>query len=262
MAEKKSLKQEAAKEGAPIWIISFADMMSLLMSFMVAMVAMSELKTNTKLKEVVLSFQTAVGYRGGGWLARPSPAPAGMSFEEQVKQLIQAFKQQQRLKGNEGNTREPGIEGDRPSVTTIREGLQYVIGGAVCFESGRTQLLETARRQLDAFAEVVQGMNNKIRISGHTARIGPEQYAPFAGLGDLAYARAKAVKEYLISRGIREERMTVESCADHEPLAGQAYDATSRARNDRVALVVTESLVEDYQGEPASSRPTLLDEGS
>jgi len=257
--KKKSLKQHAAQEGAPIWIISFADMMSLLMSFMVAMLSMSELRQGKKLEQVVKSFRLAVGYSGGGWRAGGSPS-TNLSVEEQVWQLNEALKKQ-RLNLQTGNSKELGIEGDNPSVTTVREGLEYTIGGQVSFEIGKAQLLDSAKRQLDIFSEVIQGMNNKIRIRGHSSRIPAQLYQPYESLDDLSYARALAVKDYLVNHlQIRPERITVEACGDNEPLRSQAYDNLSRAVNDRVSIIVTENLVNDYQGLPVADSTTILDE--
>jgi chemotaxis protein MotB len=257
MSEKKSLKQEAAQEGAPIWIISFADMMSLLMSFMVAMLSMSELRQGKKLQEAVKSFQNALGYAGGGWLSKGSP-PDSLSFEERVRQLSEALKNK-RLQLQKGTSNEQGIQGDHASVKTIREGLQFTIGGRVSFEPGKAKLLSQAQKELDLLADVVRGLNNKIRITGHTANIPPELYQPFPNLDDLAFARASAVKEYLIHKGIRPERMSVESCGASEPIRTQAYDPAQRALNDRVSIIVMEALVEEFQGEPALESGDDLD---
>ena len=257
MAHKKSLKQEAAQEGAPIWVISFADMMSLLMSFMVAMLSMSELRQGKRLQEVVKSFQNALGYSGGGWLANGSP-PDNMSFEERVRQLSEALKNK-RLQLQKGASKEEGIQGDHASVKTIREGLQFTIGGRVTFEPGKAVLLSQAQRELDLLADVIRGLNNKIRISGHTARIPPELGLPFKTLDDLAYARATAVRDYLIKKGVRPELMAAESCGANEPLRTQAYDKAQRSLNDRVAVVVLEALAEEYQGEPASDSGETID---
>jgi chemotaxis protein MotB len=253
--KKKSLKQEAAQEGAPIWIISFADMMSLLMSFMVAMLSMSELRQGKKLEQVVKSFQLAVGYSGGGWRAKGSP-PTNLSFEEQVRQLTDALKRQ-RVKLQAGNSKDQGIEGDNPSVKTVRDGLQFTIGGNVSFESGKADLLDVAKQELGEFAKQIRGLNTKIRVSGHAARKPADMYKPFKSLDDLSYARAMAVKQYLIEAGIRRERITVEACGDSEPLIDQDYDEATRAKNRRVSIVMMESLVDDYKGRPAASGETI-----
>jgi len=68
-----------------------------------------------------------------------------------------------------------------------------------------------------------------------------------------------ASKEYLESQEIRSVRITVEACGDNEPIISQAYDETDRARNRRVSIIVTENLVEEYQGQVPIDTGDILD---
>jgi flagellar motor protein MotB len=119
--------------------------------------------------------------------------------------------------------------------------------------------LAQARDQLEVFVELVQGMNNKIRVRGHAARVPLATIAPFGGLDELSYARADAVKRHLVERGIRPERITTEACGDAEPLNLQAYDEAGRALNRRVEIILLEGLVEDYQGGGEPDQEDLID---
>lgn len=237
MSHKKSLKQEAAQEGAPIWIISFADMMSLLMAFMVAMLAMSTLKKDENFEKAVQSLQQAFGPVGGISMANNPNA---------LMQYLMARKAQL----NEGKSSDQGIEGEHPSVKSIREGESYTLGGTIAFETGRARLLEGEKAKMDSFVSTIKGYNYKVRVRGHAAAKLPEQYSDFQSLDDLSYARACAVKNYLVEKGIRSERITLEACGANEPLFTQAYDEKSIAANRRVEIIITESLVEDFKGKP------------
>ncbi|MBN1846413.1 MAG: OmpA family protein [Sedimentisphaerales bacterium] len=239
--------------GAPEWIVTFGDMMSLLLCFFVILVSLSELKEDEKYMKVRESIKRAFGYEGGVGYISGNNNPTN-TLEKQLTNLLM-----RKWQLRQGKTTDQGIEGQSPSVKKVRDGLEYTIGGAVSFEPGKAVLLEHARQELSSFAEDIQGMNNKIRVRGHTARISPDLYRPFASLDDLSYARATAVKEHLIRQGIRPERITLEACADNEPLRSQAYDPESRAFNDRVSIIVTETLVNQFQGEPASDTRDIID---
>lgn len=251
MAKKKK-KQSG---GAPEWMVTYGDMMSLLLCFFVILVSMSEMKQDQKFQKVRESIKRAFGYQGGLGHIPGIEAPTN-TLEKQLSDLIMR-KWQLQL----GKSSEEGIEGQNPAVVRVREGLEYIIGGRVPFEPGQAELLDYAEQQLDAFADLIRGMNNKIRVRGHTASVSSDVYAPFPSLDSLTYARANAVKQYLISRGIREERISVEACGDNEPLVTQAYDANTRADNDRVSIIVTENLIEDFGGSPNDYNTDLLDEG-
>jgi len=231
--------------GAPEWMVTYGDMMTLLLCFFVILVSMSEIKEEEKFQKVSESIKRAFGYKGGVGTIAGSAVPNN-TFDKKMTELI-LRKWQLQL----GKSTDEGIEGVNPSVKTIREGLEYTIGGRVHFELGKAVLLEHAKENLDAFIDVIQGLNNKIRVCGHAARVPSELYHPFKSLDDLTYARGTAVKKHLILRGIRPERITVEACGANEPLRAQAYNDENRAVNDRVSIIITETLIADVQGEPA-----------
>ena len=244
-------RKKKAEEGAPAWMVTFGDMMSLLLCFFVILVSMSEMKQDEKFQKVMESIKRAFGYQGGIGTVASSTMPNN-SFDKKMTQLIM-----RKFSLQIGTSHEKGIEGENPSVKNIREGLEYSIGGRVHFESGKAKLLDHAKKQLDIFADLVRGYNNKVRIRGHSACIPADRYQPFASLDDLAYARGDEVKKYLISKGIRPRRITVEACGDNEPVRSQAYDEQNRAINDRVSIIITENLVEEYQGLPAQDLDTI-----
>ncbi len=249
MAKKKKPKLE----GAPDWMVTYGDMMTLLLCFFVILVSMSELKQDQKFQKVAESMKRAFGYQGGIGSVTGQIPPTNTLEKRLAHLLIKKFQLQI------GKSSDEGIEGENPSVKTVREGLEYTIGGQVSFEPGKAILLDAAKQQLDLFAKTIMGINNKIRIQGHTARISPNLYQPFTTLDDLSYARGTAVKEYLINKGLREQRIAVEVCGDNEPLRTQAYDAGSRATNDRVSIIVTENLIEEFLGSPEKENENVLE---
>ena len=251
MRKKKEKKTE---EGAPAWMVTYGDMMSLLLCFFVILVSMSEIKEEERFQKVRESIKRAFGYQGGaGYIS--GLTPPNNSFDKQMLHLIM-HKWQLKI----GKSSEEGIEGENPSVKNIREGLEYTMGGKVSFEPGKATLLEPAKGQLKTFCEVIRGLNTKMRIKAHTARKPPTLYQPaYASLDDLSYARGRAVKDYLVSCGVNEARITVEACGDNEPILSQAYDENARANNRRVSIIVTESLVKDYQGILPADNIDILD---
>jgi chemotaxis protein MotB len=246
-------KKKASGGGAPEWMVTFGDMMSLLLCFFVILVSMSEMKEDEKFMKVRDSIKRAFGYQGGAGSIPGNIAPTN-TLQKQLTDLLMR-KWQLRL----GKTTVEGIEGQSPSVKKVRDGLEFIIGGAVSFEPGKAVLLEHAKKELDYFADMIRGMKNKVRVRGHTARIPQEVYLPFRSLDELTYARALAVKQYLISKAIVPVRITMEACSDNEPLRSQAYDNQARAMNDRVSIVVSENLVEEYQGIPAPDDRDIID---
>ena len=179
--------------------------------------------------------------------------PTNTMDPEKINMIIQ------KLNLQKGRSKDEGIVGENPSVRKIREGLEYTIGGKVSFEEGKAVLLDPAKHQLDIFIDTIRGLNSKIRVRGHAARKSPDRYRPFKSLDALAYARGEAIKAYMIEKKIREQRITIEACGDNEPFLSQAYDENERAKNRRVSIIVTENLVEEYQGMPPEDIGDSLD---
>jgi len=243
MAKKK---KKPVMEGAPDWMVTYGDMMTLLFCFFVILVSMSELKEDEKFMKVRESIHRTFGYKGG--IGRtPGEASPNNTYDTKKTQLIM-----RKFQLMIGKSTDEGIEGANPSVKKIREGHEFTLGGQVSFEQGRAVLLETAQKQLAEFTKIIEGMNTKVRVRGHASRNPLPADSPFGNLDELSYARARAVKDFLVQQGIREERITCEACGDNEPLLAQAYDSASRAVNRRVSIIVTDNLVQQYQGEIAT----------
>ena len=249
MAKRK--KKEAA--GVPEYMVTYGDMMTLLLCFFVIIVSMSEVKENERFQKVMESIKRAFGYAGGAGHI-PGTAPPTNSMTSLFTDLTT-----HRADMRRGKSAEDGIEGQNPSVQTIRPGTTFNFGGTVAFEPGRARLLDGVKRRLDAFAENIRGYNFKMRISGHATPKPQSHYAPFESLNDLSHARAEAVRKYLIEKGLRPERLTTEACGANDPLKRQAYDEDTKAMNRRVSIIVTEKLVKDYQGEIAPRQEGIVD---
>ena len=100
---------------------------------------------------------------------------------------------------------------------------------SVTFETGSAVLTGQATAVLDGFARAVNGQKNlKLEIGGHTDNTGT---AAFNML--LSEQRAKAVKQYLVSKGVDPAVLTTKGYGQTEPVASNDDDA-GRAVNRRV----------------------------
>lgn len=99
------------------------------------------------------------------------------------------------------------------------------------FDSAR--LSSRARSALNSALEVIRDNPSvQLDLVGHTDSLGSETY----NLG-LSERRARAAREYLVSRGVSAERLRAIGRGEAEPIASNDTDS-GRARNRRVELVV------------------------
>jgi chemotaxis protein MotB len=235
--------------GAPEWVLTYGDMMSLLLVFFIMLVAMSELKKEEEYAAAVASVQKAFGMQGGGGKL-PTMNDPKLSLMERLEAIALQYRQRE----NQSNSTDPGVEGREAAVTTIRKGMLFAVGGPITFEPGSAELSEQGKAQIRQAAELVRGFNNKIEVRGHAASMELAE-SRYTSLWDLSYDRAKAVMAYLTSRelGIRKERVRLIAAADQEPQRLRVYTPSGQTPNRRVEVVVSEELVEDLQPSPDAS---------
>lgn len=77
------------------------------------------------------------------------------------------------------------------------------------------ELSSTAKSRLDKVAEMMKSYEEiKIELQGHTDAMGPEVYNQY-----LSEKRAESARDYLVSKGISENRLTTKGFSELEPVA-------------------------------------------
>jgi OOP family OmpA-OmpF porin len=107
---------------------------------------------------------------------------------------------------------------------------------SIRFIAEQAVVLPEESPRLDALAAALMKIPGRsFRVIGHTARAGTEksQY-------DLSVARAKAVVDFLVSRGLAAERFIYEGRGGTEPVAPNDSEA-NMAKNRRVEIVILEN---------------------
>ncbi|MCK4658342.1 MAG: flagellar motor protein MotB [Phycisphaerae bacterium] len=238
----KKKKKESA--GAPAWVVTFGDMMSLLLCFFVIIVSMSEMKKDEKFRQVVTSLKKAFGYE-----STIGNMPLNIdSVNSLIQQLQTVIIPPDIL--HEGDTDVEGIEGRVYKVTDVREGIHIEIGGRITFARFSAVLKPVSVELLGQIADKIRGKNNILKITGHATREPLPQDKLYTDPLDLSYARARAIADELLHQGIRCERIRIVAAGSAAPVQRDDYTEELRARNRRVEIVVTEALIEEYSGQP------------
>ena len=118
-----------------------------------------------------------------------------------------------------------GSDGDAQRVQTV---LRQTLTQRIYFDYDKDVLRDDARTVLDAKASVLEA-NPAVTlvITGHTDEQGTAEYNLALG-----QRRAAQVKRYLVSKGVQEGRLSVQSLGDSQPLA-LGTDAASYEQNRR-----------------------------
>jgi chemotaxis protein MotB len=134
------------------------------------------------------------------------------------------------------------ILGNRPDIRIV--GDRFVFQSELFFDVGQAVLKAEGRTELDKIAGVLSELESKIpgeipwvvRVDGHT------DVRPIAGgrtNWDLSAARAIAVVQYLISRGVSPQRLVAAGFGEFQPIDTDRTEE-AYARNRRIELKLTE----------------------
>jgi len=255
------------------WLVSYADMMTLLMVLFIVMFAISQVDQK---KFMALKTGLSAGFgapvailMGGDELLDPGGAVAPDSVNlsgstqgrtptsmtdpqtnvdpDAVAQLAKATERAQvakevkKLKEAEADLRkalkEAGLK-DGASFRFDERGLVVTIAtDKVLFANGEATLLPAGRRILGTIAPTLRGLPNRLSIDGHTNSV-PIRSARFPSNWELSTDRATGVLRYLASaQRIPADRMYATGFADTRPLL-RASDPRSLIANRRVEIVV------------------------
>jgi chemotaxis protein MotB len=190
MAKPKKVEEESGGEGAPLWIISFADMMSLLMAFFVMLSTFSNFgpKEEQQLKGVLKAALAPYG----GWLSKPPKT--GFSNSPRVKG--------QTPQGSEKPTMEQTFSTDTMAETgprDFRTHKTFLIDSSKVFWSTGTTLTRPGKDYLNLMLSYLTKIPSRIVIS----ESGPGSEP------DLGINRAIVVAEYFNTNGLSREYCSV-----------------------------------------------------
>ncbi len=102
------------------------------------------------------------------------------------------------------------------------------------FDAGSNKLVSASHKSLDELAKLL--INDKslmLKIDGHSDNTGSEERNK-----QLSSARATAVKDYLVKKGVEGSRITAEGFGAEKPIADNKT-AEGRAKNRRTELTVS-----------------------
>lgn len=236
--------EEDAPAGVPEWVMTYGDMMSLLLTFFIMLVSMSELKTEEKIKTAVTALQKQFGKEparsfGPGRVTPSSTTTSKKAFSGNSKNADV----------KKGGTKTKSPIGDFNEVRSLRRGEHVTKGGIIFFEDDAAGLNDDQRSDLKLAIADLSGKPQKIEIRGHTpAKIEARADAP-QDAWDLAYARCRRTMEELVALGIEQKRLRISVAGPNEP--GHISDDRQLLKaNSRVEVFMLDELTEEFVGTP------------
>ena len=231
--------------GIPEWVVTFGDMMSLLLTFFIMLVSMSEMKQeDKKFQAMVESMQERFGYD----LSPDSSSPGDHKSRTSEFRVLSTTGRAKKKDTHNGGVPTKAPVGENERVRIVRPGGNTAIGTVVFFDDGTLELNEDAKAALDEQVKLLSGKPQKIEIRGHTAQqLATHGSDPLDAM-DLAYRRSRNVCLYLTEvHNIPPERLRLTSAGAWEPMY-LSSDPDKTRLNPRVEVFLLEETVDQLIG--------------
>jgi chemotaxis protein MotB len=227
------------EKGAPMWVTTFGDLMSLLLCFFVLLLSFSEMD-RAKYKQVAGSMEKAFGVQRR---TRVMESPKG------IKMIAKDFDQEviaTRLKEEIGRELEEAFKNDLYSVRDQldvgleQDNLVIRMMGESTFDSGSAEIRAETRPLLIKIGKIIAKANKDIVVAGHTDNvpIHKGRRSPYSSNLRLSIARAAAVAELLLANcDIDPAHLSTMGFGQYRPIADNNTEE-GRRKNRRVEIIV------------------------
>lgn len=258
--------------GAPLWLATFADLMSLLMCFFVLLLSFATMDAK-KFKATAESLENAFGVQrdieaaeipmGTSIIAQHfSPASTNPTLLEEIKQstsqsstsLDVSLEEKEKIKQEimeqaldntqaEAKKIEERLKDDinKGLVSVETQGLKIIIriNEKGSFGSGSAILKSGFEPVMNRITESVISAKGKVLVAGHTDDI-PISTDWYRSNWELSAGRSVSVAEFMLkNKKLDPKRIIIEGHADTQPLVPNTSSA-NRAKNRRVEVILVQ----------------------
>jgi chemotaxis protein MotB len=223
-------------EDEATWLVTYADLMTLLLVFFIIMYAISSINL-IKFRSALASIQFSSGQTNSGIGLLEIVKPEQLDKKVSLADLTGLKSREKEMLGDIDDLIQKKQLG-KHIIAKISEGKIYIqIRGKVLFDSGAAQLNDDAKPILDKIVGIIQDYEEfNVNIKGHTDNT-PISTAQFASNWELSAIRATTVLKYLIDGEVSPMRLTATGYGDLLPLVTN-NSAENRATNRRVEFVL------------------------
>jgi len=254
MAEKKDPKKEKKKEpeeeeedehecpdGAPAWVMTFADLVTLLMVFFILLFAMGSIEEE-KWKQMKSSLKDALGQenipeagiREGLDVIKEKVLDettihavdeVGAMVAKEVEEIaseVEEFVFKNKLAG-------------KVEVSSDERGAIITLSDTVMFPPGKSRMTYTGDEIIKQVFDILKQFSYQVKIEGHTDNV-PMNTAQYPSNWELSAARAAEVARKLVKAGFNPTNLSIEAFAQYRPKVPND-SRQGRATNRRIEIV-------------------------
>ncbi len=242
--EIKSKKKNNGAPGAPVWMTTYSDMVTLLLTFFVLMLSMAEMDK--------VKFDQAAGSLKGAFGIEQSKPTKDQNSEAIVSSLVSIPYDMVQRVYKQVITNIEKLELDRDIEVVMDRGAMVLrVTEKILFAPGSSSLKKEAGPVLRKVAELISPLPFEVRIEGHSDN------TPYKESGktnwDLSALRAIAVLKFFAENKLLSlDLLSAVGYGEQRPLVPN-NSIENRAMNRRVEIVL------EFGGDFRETLPYLID---
>lgn len=234
-------------KGAPRWMVTFSDLVTLILVFFILLFSMSQID-KIKFKSIVESFrdrQILDFYPS----IIPGESPGKMNEQQknQNEKTNDAKKDslQNLLTEVQGYLHKNGLE-DVIVANRTERGVVLVLQDSVLFETGDAKIISTANPFLDKIGVMLKDIPNLVKVEGHTDNR-PITTLQYPSNWELSTARASSVIRYFIEKqNIDSARFIAVGYGETRPIVPN-NSPENWQKNRRVEIIISDPQYSEKQ---------------
>ena len=241
-----------APPGVPEWVVTYGDMMSLLLTFFIMLVSLSEVVAEQKYRAVLTALDKKMGFTTSP-VAPPGHNFAANSTVESKHETLGAESPEDKGKGG---VKSKSVQGDDRRIKVTDEGTPQQVGSFLTFQpvtknaAGEDvyRLTGEAEDELRNIVRELRGKPNKIEIRSHVARDGESQADNKTSITDdisRSYDQGHAVFALLENWGIPPDRIRITAAGS---TSSSQTNSDVKSPSERIEVFITDVFSSEYVG--------------
>lgn len=234
-------KKQEAPAGAPEWMVTYGDMVTLLLTFFVLLLTFMEPVKDQQMQSAMEVIREAFGSDGGERQIPMDELQLPDSMDAMMLLMVPPDPHQP------SPTQDDGRTGRRPETKTLRPDTFYQPGAKYAFAELSADLSEDQRADVASYAAELRGHATQISLSASCSKR-PVEGSAFASHWELCYRRAVVIYDLLVANGVEPERIIISLNSVNRPIITEAYSVTDREQNDVVEILQIDKTVDAFEG--------------
>jgi chemotaxis protein MotB len=229
----KRKRDEGEHENLERWLITYADLITLLLAFFIMMYTFSK-QDAQKYEEVSENLRSI--FTGGSAILKSGTG--GTSLINPTSRTGNPGAEVRRQLENQIETLPKSTE-DHRGISILRDerGLVIRILDKAFFDEGKAELRVNAQEALRRLVPIIRDSGMPVRIEGHTDNV-PINTGEFKSNWELSVRRATEVVRHLIERyDFPPRKISASGYGEYQPLA-RNDTAENRALNRRIEIIL------------------------